>query len=272
MNPSLITALVGLVLNGVLCFVALRLRWLSKSGAVSAFPVGFSIYYFTHVNGWLLLILFFFTSTILGKISRPTAMRISDGIQKKDGCRDWAQVLANGGLAAAAALYYGAGGGIPALVMFGSALAGSTADTWSGEVGILSKRPPVSIRTFKPIPHGLSGGITWLGTCSGLLGSALIAIAWYGSFATYSDVSWLFLASIITVAGFCGTLVDSLLGATLQGHYWDPVRKQVTEQDERDGVELPLFRGIRWIDNDVVNFFSNVVAVLVGTGLSVIVL
>jgi uncharacterized protein (TIGR00297 family) len=272
MNACSTMVLISLAVNGLLCLLAWRLKWLSVSGALSAIVVGATVLQFSHWGGWLLLLMFFFTSTVLGKIARPIAALVDSGIQKKGGCRDWAQVMANGGLAALAAFYYGVGGGQMALVMLGSALAASTADTWSGEVGIMSHKPPVSIRTFRPVPPGLSGGITWLGTLSGLLGSVLIAVAWYGAFAIHADGSWELLASIVTVAGFCGTLVDSYLGATLQGHYWDPQRKQITEHAVRDGVKLELCRGIRWIDNDVVNLLSNVVAVLIGVCLGSIVL
>lgn len=273
MSTFLNTAFIGIGVNGLLGLVAWRLRWLTVSGTISSFVVGFLVYFFTGVQGWFILLLFFATANVLGKIAKGIKQSHQiEGLQKKGGQRDWAQVLANGGLAAAAALFYGFGSEVLALVMFGSAIAASTADTWSGEVGILSRNPPISIRTFKSVPTGLSGGISFLGTLSGLLGSALIAIAWYGAFARDSSVYWVFLASIITIAGFCGMLADSFLGATLQGHYWNPQRNQITEHEYLDGMKLELCRGVRWIDNDVVNFLSNAIAVLVGSGLSLIVL
>jgi uncharacterized protein (TIGR00297 family) len=272
MSPSLVTALISLGSNVLLGLIAWRLRWLTVNGAFSAVLVGSGVFYFTDLGGWLLLMLFFLTANVLGKIARAATSPSTAGIQKKGGHRDWAQVMANGGLALTAALLYGMDGGTLALVMFGSAIAASTADTWAGEVGVLSKKPPVLITTFQPVPTGLSGGVSLLGTVSGLLGSALIATAWYGTFASDSRISWVYLASIVTVAGFCGMVVDSLLGATVQGHYWDPERAQITEHDQRDGKHFELCRGIRWIDNDVVNFLSNAIAVVIGSGLSLIII
>jgi len=271
MSDGIWTYFIPIAVNLGMAIGARALGWLTFGGTVSAFLIGFLAFRFTGIGGWSLLMLFFITANILGKLGRSISRTIVDSIQKKGGCRDWVQVIANGGLAGAAALLYGFGGGTLALVMFGSAIAASTADTWAGEVGILSKKPPLSIRTFKPIPTGMSGGVSWLGTVSGLFGSALIALAWYGAFADSSDSSWMFLASIVAVAGMTGSLADSLLGATVQGHYWDPQHGQVTERDQQDGVKFELCRGIRWIDNDVVNFLSNVVAVLIGSGLSMIV-
>jgi uncharacterized membrane protein len=74
----------------------------------------------------------------------------------------------------------------------------------------------------------------------------------------------------VALSGVVGAFVDSLLGATLQGHYWDPDKKQITEHSAIDGKKLELCRGVRWIDNDVVNFLSNAIAVMVGGGLSLL--
>ena len=271
MIPSLQTVLIGLGTNLVLAIGAWSLRWLSVSGAISAFIIGIFTFWFTKIDGWLLLMLFFLTANILGKISRSVTKQLDLGMQKKSGRRDWAQVVANGGLAAASALFYGASTSRMALVMFGCAVAASTADTWAVEAGILSKTPPISIATGKPVPPGQSGGVSLLGTFSSLLGSLLIGLAWYGSFADFSDSSWIMCASIIVVSGFLGSVVDSLLGATLQGHYWDPEKNRITEHDNRDSMPLELCRGIRWIDNDVVNFISNLVAVLIGIILTLLV-
>ncbi|MDX9808982.1 MAG: DUF92 domain-containing protein [Sphaerochaetaceae bacterium] len=271
MEVQLLSILLGLALNLLLAFVAWRMKWLTLSGSVAAFVVGFSVFWCTRFDGWLLLMLFFITANILGKISRMITASVDLSMQKKGSQRDWIQVLANGALAALSAMLFGIAKSDIALVMFGSAVAAATADTWSGEAGILSRKSPVSIVTGKPVPKGQSGGITFLGTFSGLLGALIISIAWYGAFADYSNRKWLYYASIITVSGFIGTVVDSLLGATLQGHYWDPEEKRITEREYKNGVRLQQCRGIRWIDNDAVNFLSGVFAVLAGCVLSIIV-
>src|SRR5690554_3985377 len=264
--------LTPLAVNLLLAIVAKLLKWLTISGSIAAFIIGFIVMRFLGIGGWSLLLLFFVTATVLGKLSRRVAPKQIRTIQKKGGTRDWTQVMASGGLAAASALLYGFGGGTIALVMFGSALSASTADTWASEAGILSQRPPISIRTFRPVPTGMSGGISPFGTVSSILGSIVIAFAWYATFAGYGDLSWIFLASIVAVAGVIGSFADSYLGATIQGHYYDPERKQITEHEQVDGNPLELCRGVRWIDNDVVNFLSNVIAVLIGSGFSLIIL
>lgn len=261
-----------IVVNLCLAILAKGMRWLTVSGSITACVIGFFSYRYTGFGGWILLMLFFVSANILGKLGRMFSRTAVGDIQKKGGTRDWLQVSANGALAGAAALFHGLGGGRLALVMYGIAIAASTADTWAGEAGILSGRPPLSIRTFKPVPPGMSGGVTWLGTASSLIGSTMIALAWYATFADYHDPSWIFLASIIAVSGAVGSVADSYLGATVQGHYYDPDKDQVTEHEQRDGKKFELCRGIRWIDNDVVNFLSNVIATVLGMGFSLIVL
>ncbi len=268
----LTVTITAFLVNSVMAIAAWRLKWLTRSGAITAWCIGFIVFRFTSVFGWIILMLFFVTATVLGLFSRRVMAHttVSD-LQKKGGTRDWVQVLANGGVAGLAALLYGISSSPHALVMFGAALAASTSDTWAGEAGILSRKPPVSIRTGKPVPPGMSGGVSFLGTVSSMVGSLMIALAWYGAFAVYHDAAWVFLASIIALAGIVGSLVDSLLGATVQGHYWDSQKKQITEHEMRDGKKLELCRGIRWIDNDVVNVLSNIIATVLASGLSLII-
>jgi uncharacterized membrane protein len=70
-----------------------------------------------------------------------------------------------------------------AIVMFGAATAEAASDTWAGEIGRLSKKPPVSLKTGKAVSRGVSGGVTLLGYGGGLLGAAFIAVFWYFLFS-----------------------------------------------------------------------------------------
>src|SRR6267378_259146 len=96
------------------------------------------------------------------------AFFVSSSLLSKKTTRNHRQVLANGGVAALAAL---AGSWVP----FAGALAVATADTWASEIGRHSRTPPRLITNGKPVPAGTDGGMTVLGTVGGIVGAGLIA-------------------------------------------------------------------------------------------------
>jgi len=269
---SLTDMLFPFIVNLVLLIVALRLKLLTVSGSIASFLLGFIIFYFMNFVGWLILVFFFISANILGKIGKKVKHVDISKIHKKGATRDWVQVFANGGIAGIAALLYGITGSIFPLVMFGASLAASTADTWASEAGVLSSEKPVSILTFTPVPTGMSGGVSWLGSLSSIIGSVLIGMLWYVSYKIGGDSRFLLLASIISLSGIAGSIIDSYLGATIQGHYWDSINEIVTEREKSGDIVFELCRGIRWIDNDVVNLISNVISTLLAGGLALIVL
>ncbi len=52
-------------------------------------------------------------------------------------------------------------------------IASANSDTWASEIGSLSKKNPIYIRTFKRIERGTSGAISLLGSIAALSGSLL---------------------------------------------------------------------------------------------------
>ncbi|HKJ26818.1 MAG TPA: DUF92 domain-containing protein, partial [Anaerolineales bacterium] len=69
-------------------------------------------------------------------------------------------------------------------------------------------------------------------------------------------------------AGLVGSLVDSLLGATVQAIYYDPDREKETERRIflEDGSPAPPVRGVEWVNNDMVNFVASVCGALASAG------
>jgi uncharacterized protein (TIGR00297 family) len=136
--------------------------------------------------------------------------------EARKGARGYGNVLGNGLVAMVCAVLEGVFGGGYFLAGFLGSMASATADTAGGEIGRLSKTPPVLITTFETVEPGAEGGITVLGETAELAIAGLIGlIAWIvglksGSFYGVS----LFLG--IAVAGFVGANVDSVLGATCE--------------------------------------------------------
>lgn len=274
----LIMVCVAMALIAVLAYLA---RTLSVSGSLAAFVCGVIVLWSTRFEGFLLFLLFFVSCNVVGKVSRnirkAREARVSkplEEVQEKKGHRrDGMQVMANGLMATIAALLWLIGAKPSALVMFGASIAEATSDTFAGEIGRLSSKGPVSILTKKPVPVGVSGGVTWLGTIGAFLSSAFIAVCWYVFFIfTVGPSSVSFHgAALVCLLGFAGAIVDSYLGATIQAIYFDPESRARTEKDEIDGRKLELSRGIRWVDNDMVNLISNIFSAIFAMGMSALI-
>ncbi|MDY0289762.1 MAG: DUF92 domain-containing protein [Sphaerochaeta sp.] len=245
-------------------------RQLTASGSTVAFFVGFVPTYVLGFGALATLLLFFLFAGVLSKLAKIRTKTDVPSIQKKGSRRDGMQVFANGGMALVAAVLYALSPSTVALVMFGSSVAEAASDTFAGEIGILSKTGPISIITGKKMKPGLSGAVSALGSFAGLAGALFIALYWMGCFLPASGRNFAY-ASIVAVSGFFGCLMDSVLGATVQAHYFDPNRDRLTEHPTSGGEKLSLARGFRWIDNDLVNLMSNVIATLLGASLILVI-
>ncbi len=259
--PILIIA-IGMAVIAVLAYVA---KSLDLWGSAGAFIMGTIVLWTTRFEGFLLFLLFFVSCNVVGKVSKRIRARTDEAEvkEKKGHRRDLVQVLSNGLMATLAALLWHFSGTVSALVMFGAAVAEATSDTFAGDIGRLSGRDPVSIITLKRVPKGLSGGVTALGLFAAMASSFVIALCWYVSFKTVS----LYQAALVWLMGFAGAVVDSYLGAGVQAQYYDPQTREITEDDERDGRKLELTRGIRWVDNDMVNLMSNTFSAVFALGM-----
>jgi uncharacterized protein (TIGR00297 family) len=258
-----------MLIMGVIAIGSYLAGQLNVGGALAAFLVGFGTTWILGFAALATLLFFFLSAGVLSKISKRLRGVEMRAIHAKGSRRDAMQVLANGLMALVAALLYASNPSIAYLAMFGASVGEAASDTFAGEVGILSPADPISIITGKPMKRGLSGAITALGLAAGLLGAILIAlIVW--TLMLPPGVTGLAQASVIALAAFFGCLIDSVLGATIQAHYWDEQSKRITEHRYRGDRELPLERGIRWVDNDVVNLLSNTTSALLALSLTAI--
>ena len=177
---------VGVVVAAIF---SVLLRALKVNGAVAAIAVGVTIILGTHFRGLLLLGIFFVTSNLSSKYRHDEKIALKDMVEKGD-VRDYAQVLANGGVAALFSLIFAVTGEEAALFAYCVSLASANADTWASEIGVLSHKDPVSLFTGKRVAKGTSGAVSVLGTLAGLGGSALIATSsflfWSNIFHPYS--------------------------------------------------------------------------------------
>ncbi len=261
--------LTGLLVAVLVAIAAYRTRALTVSGAIAAVLVGGTI---VAAAGWwpgFVLVAFFATSSAL---SRYSASRSQAGEQARGGQRDAVQVLANGVvpvLCAIASTVAESPG--PWLVALCAAVAGAASDTWGTEIGRLSRSRPRLITTWKPSPTGTSGAISTLGTLGSLTGALLIGlVAGTGLVVGWNvpGIPGVGMIATVTLAGFAGSIADSLLGATVQASYHCPACDQLTERRvHRCGTATVRAGGLRWMNNDTVNLLA--IAISTGLGLAI---
>ena len=253
---------IGLVLNAAAALVVLWRGSLDPGGAASGVVVGTVIFACGGFLFWLVLMVFFISSTALSYAGRRQKESL-EKIHQKGGRRDMWQVLANGGVGAACALLYRLTGNPAWAVGFAVSFASSNADTWASELGVLSRLQPVSILTFRPVTRGVSGGVSALGSGMALAGALLIA-AVFGLEGVVAG-GFLRLVCFVTVGGFVGSVLDSFLGATVQAQYEGARGKELTELKRgADGQPNRLVRGLAFVNNDVVNATSCFLATFLG--------
>lgn len=227
----------------MLALAGWRIGWLTPRGAAAAVLVGGTVFSQAGLRGAALLALFFVSSSALTAVGRTRQDRT-------EAARNARQVLANGGCAAVGAFL------VPVAPHFGwpiltGALNAAMADTWATEVGTVWSREARLITNGRPVPAGTSGGVSLVGTGGGLCGAVLFA-----GVTVLVGLSWPLTTGSL-LGGASGMLVDSLLGATVQGRFYCEHCNTVSERRwHHCGKAGRYHGGWAWLDNDGVNFLA----------------
>lgn len=238
--------------------IGLKAGALTRTGALTSVLVGIAVAFGFGWRGLLLLGVFFASSTIWSKYKVKQKQHVEQ-IVVKGAARDHHQVLANGGAAAFAGIMMAIFPSTWWLVFFISVLAASNADTWASELGVLSKRPPFHIMKFDVVPRGTSGAVSILGMLASLFGAFLIGGVGYFLFET----TFIILLAT-TVAGFFGSVFDTILGALAQEEFYCEKCSIKTEHHEHCGSRTKKIKGISGLNNDFVNLIASVCGGIAG--------
>ena len=249
--PPLFAAMVA----AVAALVAWWARTLTGTGAAAAASVGFLVLYGTGWRGGAVLAVFFVSSNLVSRLSpRPAAL------DPKGDRRDHWQVYANGALAGMAGAF-GTVNSTLGLWLLTCVLAAAAADTWATSIGSRSPHPARLIWSYRIVPVGTSGGMTAGGTAAAAAGALLVSTV--GALGVGIPA----LLPTATLIGFLGMVVDSTIGALLQGRFHCAACNMASEwRVHRCGRATARTSGMAWLNNDVVNFLATGSAAAAGLG------
>jgi len=254
----------GLAYSIPIAIVAYKKNSLSESGAIASIILGTGMFFFGGFIPSVLMVMFFVSSSIISKLKRKSKKKLED-MNEKGSRRDYIQVFANGGVAFILSIFYFFTGNFIFLIAIAVSFAEANSDTWASEIGVLSKKAPVSILNFKKLESGMSGGVSVLGTFAAFSGSTFIAIIFallnVIQFESYDELLQIFI--LISLIGFAGSIIDSVLGAGIQSGYYDKDTDIYTEKEKSNGKKNTLIKGFKIINNDVVNILSNIITVII---------
>lgn len=211
-------------------FTSYYFKKLDALGATSGLAIAWGIYIGGgYASVWLLL-LFFVLGTVASKWKEREKAKINLA-QSQEGIRSWGNAWGNAGVAALAgyALYAYPEYRDYLLPLLSGSLAGATADTLSSELGNIYGRKYIDVLSWKKGEKGEDGVVSLEGTLFGIGGGLVIALFCMEYFVA------------VWIGGVMGTVIDSVLGATL----------------ERRGL----------LGNNAVNFISTLLAGLIAAAI-----
>lgn len=264
---------------------AIRKKSLTPSGAAAAFAVGF-LSLWTGARGWNLLI-FYQLGTTATKYKKDLKIKMDGTIAAANAtqARGATQVLACSLIAVILGLIHGIYCGEEGPIHFGGNTSPSNclascltcgilahhatclADTLASELGILSQTPPVLVtQPWKTVPSGTNGGVTLIGLFWSLLGGFIIGLSTIvlDSLAGIAPLHALPLLAYTSTCGLLGSLLDSLLGATIQQTYYDPDAKLVYQEEDDKPLSAKLVGGVNILTNEQVNLVSVALTTAIG--------
>jgi len=202
----------AIAVNAVTAWLGYRANTVSRSGMIGGFAVGVLIYAGGGGGAWLVLFATFLSASITSRLGLKRKMVLGIA-EERGGRRGAGNAIANCGIAAAAAIaavttpYTSA-----ALVALVAALAAGGSDTVASEIGKAWGRSTFLVTSFSRVRPGTPGAMSLEGTAAGAI--AALALAAVGVAAGLIPASAILA---IVVAATAGALVESALGATLEG-------------------------------------------------------
>lgn len=263
----------------------MKRKGVNRSGAILGLIVGVVLAISNHAF-LVTLSTFFLSGSRATKFRNKEKRKFEEVFKGGEGKRNWLQVLCNTGMALQLAVLYiidcGCGerpidfknnyrsSWLSIGVM--ASFACCNGDTWASELGsVLARGDPFLITTGKRVPRGTNGGVSGIGLLVSFLGGVLIGVVHYLTNVYTIDTDVLRVSSaqwplivIGGVGGLLGSLIDSVIGATMQYSGQDENGKIV----EMPGKSVKHISGVRILDNHSVNLISSILTGIVTPALA----
>ena len=248
---------------------------LTREGAAAAFAVA-SLACSCSARTGATLLCFYKTGSILTKFGAARKCKL-EADYAAEGQRGADQVLACSLIAVVLAVLRRCFVGLDSPIDFGAVaclgnrltlgfvafFAACAGDTWASELGVLSRSPPRLItRPWRVAAPGTNGGVSTLGTLASAAGGVAMGLC-HGALLmppTAREVVALMYVGLL--AGTLGSLLDSLLGATLQATFYDDETQMIVKASEAGRPTVRCIAGVPFLSNEAVNFVSTAAVAL----------
>jgi uncharacterized protein (TIGR00297 family) len=202
----------AVAVNAVAAWAGWRVRTVTAGGAIAGGLIGTAVFAGAGWQGWALLLVAFLAAAATSRLGL-THKALLGIAEPRGGRRGTGNAFANTGVAAISAIlavttpHRGA-----ALLALAAALVAGASDTVASEIGKAWGRRTVLVTTFARVPPGTSGAISLEGTAAGLAAALLLAALAFALNLVAAPV-----VAFIVVAATLSSVVESALGATLEG-------------------------------------------------------
>ncbi|CEG71377.1 hypothetical protein RMATCC62417_07121 [Rhizopus microsporus] len=259
-------------LSTLLVVYTQKKKSLSKDGAVGAFILGMATFSSSFNVFTVVLLAFFLSSSKLTKF-KAERKRALEADYEAASERNLIQVICNGLLGGIAvslfqvlveqrnglACYDKAPWSTMLLWAYIGHYGCCAGDTWASELGILNKEWPILITRLKKVPPGTNGGVSGLGLTASLAGGGFIGLMaaltlWFDQ--PCHGFAWeIILVGLLS--GIGGSLIDSILGATVQQSLYSEDTKMIVPEKRSKDDKVKVISGVPLLDNHQVNFASS---------------
>jgi uncharacterized protein (TIGR00297 family) len=274
-----------MTLLGAVCY---KLHFVDISGLISAFMVGFTVWYAGGPAAFTILLFFFISSGLATKFKYKA--KAKQGVaQEAKGRRSWKNVTASGivptlfaiGMYLAPRLSSNPDLSFYMFAGLVGAVATTTSDNLASEIGVFSKRMPRLITNLRrKVPRGTTGAVSLLGEQVAMaagfaIGLIVVFFAYFApSTVPITNPNQIqFFIPLAVLTGFIGCNMDSVLGAVVQNKFVCDICGAVTDKEVHCNYQTKYVGGYKWFSNMHVNLGSSgmgaTLGIVLGGGLFV---